>query len=230
MFKKTGTTIVGIKFATGVAIFADTRSTMGDVVDDKNCYKMHRLANAIFCAGAGTAADTERVTRYAEHRLSVFKRKFGRDPFVLTAVNFFTSHLHKYRGEIGAALIVAGVDQSGARLFDVHPAGSSTESHFTALGSGSLAAMAVLESAYAPGLGEEGAVALGIAAVEAGIFNDLFSGSNVDYVVIDARGTRVFRNARVVCASAAGDKVRYPRNSVAVQREEVFHVVDEVFE
>jgi hypothetical protein len=41
---------------------ADTRSTSGSTVADKNCEKIHYIAPNIYCCGAGTAADTENVT------------------------------------------------------------------------------------------------------------------------------------------------------------------------
>lgn len=41
---------------------ADTRSTNGDTVADKNCEKIHFIAPNIYCCGAGTAADTMSVT------------------------------------------------------------------------------------------------------------------------------------------------------------------------
>lgn len=59
---KTGTTISGVVFAGGVVLGADTRSTNGETVADKNCEKIHYIAPNIYCCGAGTAADTEAVT------------------------------------------------------------------------------------------------------------------------------------------------------------------------
>ncbi len=46
----------------GVVLGADTRSTSGSTVADKNCEKIHFIAPNIRCCGAGTAADTEAVT------------------------------------------------------------------------------------------------------------------------------------------------------------------------
>jgi 20S proteasome alpha/beta subunit len=46
----------------GVVLGADTRSTSGSTVADKNCEKIHYIAPNIYCCGAGTAADTENVT------------------------------------------------------------------------------------------------------------------------------------------------------------------------
>ena len=59
---KTGTTICGLVFSGGVVLGADTRSTNGETVADKNCAKIHYIAPNIYCCGAGTAADTEAVT------------------------------------------------------------------------------------------------------------------------------------------------------------------------
>jgi 20S proteasome subunit beta 2 len=62
------------------------------------------------------------------------------------------------------------------------------------MGSGSLAAMAVFESGWKPNLSRADALALVAAAISAGIFNDLGSGSNVDACVITAGGTEMLRN------------------------------------
>ena len=59
---KTGTTISGMIYSEGVILGADTRSTNGETVADKNCEKIHYIAPNIYCCGAGTAADTEAVT------------------------------------------------------------------------------------------------------------------------------------------------------------------------
>lgn len=228
--KKTGTTIVGLRFAGGVALFADTRATIGDVVEDKNCFKLHQLADTIHCAGAGTAADTEHLTASCARFLILFRRKYCREPFVHTAQRFLCNHLHRYRGEIGAALILAGVDCTGPHLLYIMPHGSSAPMWYTSMGSGSLAAMGVLDAGFCRDMDEHSAVALGMAAVEAGIMNDLYSGSNIDYVVIDGRGSRLFRNAKVVAKREASERMRYPQDSVMISKEEVFNFVEEVFE
>jgi 20S proteasome subunit beta 2 len=62
MATKTGTTISGIKYAEGIVLGADTRSTSGATVADKNCEKIHFISPNIYCCGAGTAADTEALT------------------------------------------------------------------------------------------------------------------------------------------------------------------------
>ncbi|KAI8101009.1 hypothetical protein M9434_005389 [Picochlorum sp. BPE23] len=48
-FTKTGTTIVGLIYKDGVVLGADTRSTAGTTVADKNCEKIHYIAPNIYC-------------------------------------------------------------------------------------------------------------------------------------------------------------------------------------
>jgi 20S proteasome subunit beta 2 len=64
------------------------------------------------------------------------------------------------------------------------------------MGSGSLAAMAVFESYWTPNMTREAAIDVVCEAIEAGIFNDLGSGSNVDICVIEPKGTEMMRNYR----------------------------------
>ncbi|KAI9832852.1 MAG: proteasome core particle subunit beta 2 [Phylliscum demangeonii] len=180
----TGTTIVGCIYDGGVVIAADTRATSGPIVADKNCEKLHYITPTIWCAGAGTAADTEFTTALISSRLELHALSTGRGPRVATCMTMLKQHLFRHQGQIGAYLVVAGVDATGVHLFTVHAHGSTDKLPYVTMGSGSLAAMAVFETGWRPGLGRDQAVALAAEAIMAGIFNDLGSGSNVDVCVI----------------------------------------------
>ena len=103
-------------------------------------------------------------------------------------------HLFRYQGHIGAYLVVAGVDPTGVSLFTVHAHGSTDKLPYVTMGSGSLAAMAVFETQWKQKMTREEAVKLTSDAIQAGIFNDLGSGSNVDVCVITAEKTTLMRN------------------------------------
>jgi len=75
---KTGTTIVGLIYKDGVVLAADTRATEGPIVADKNCEKIHRISDNIYCCGAGTAADTENITGLIESQLELQRLQTGR--------------------------------------------------------------------------------------------------------------------------------------------------------
>lgn len=103
-------------------------------------------------------------------------------------------HLFRYQGHVGAYLVVAGVDPTGAHLFTVHAHGSTDKLPYVTMGSGSLAAMSVFETQWKPHLSREEAVKLASDAIQAGIWNDLGSGSNVDVAVITKEKTTLMRN------------------------------------
>jgi 20S proteasome subunit beta 2 len=56
--------------------------------------------------------------------------------------------------------------------------------------------MAVLENGYQPDMDEESAMALVVAAIEAGIYHDLGSGSNVDVAIIKKGKVDYHRNLK----------------------------------
>ncbi|KAK3164111.1 hypothetical protein QOZ80_1AG0012840 [Eleusine coracana subsp. coracana] len=193
-FLKTGTTIVGLVFADGVVLGADTRATEGPIVADKNCEKIHYMAPYIYCCGAGTAADTEAVTDMVSSQLQLHRYATGRESRVVTALALLKSHLFRYQGHVSAALVLGGVDCTGPHLHTVYPHGSTDTLPFATMGSGSLAAMLVFESKYKEGLTREEGIQLVSEAICAGISNDLGSGSNVDVCVITKGKTEYLRN------------------------------------
>ena len=151
-FTKTGTTIAGIMFDGGVILGADTRATGGSTVLDKMCKKLHYLAPNIYCAGAGTAADTQHVNRQVSHELTLLRLNTGRESRVITAVTKVNDKLFQYQGHIGAYLIMAGYDFTGPWLYGISADGTYKHQPYTTLGSGSLAAMSVFETEYRDGL------------------------------------------------------------------------------
>jgi len=191
---KTGTTIVGLIYKDGVVLAADTRATEGSIVADKNCEKIHKIADNIWCCGAGTAADTENITGLIESQLEIQRLETGREPRVASALTRLKQRLFKYQGHVSAALVLGGVDATGSYLHTVYPHGSTDQLPYATMGSGSLAAMSIFESQYKDDMDEKAAVDLADQAIQAGIFNDLGSGSNVDICVINKSGVKNMRS------------------------------------
>ena len=127
---------------------ADTRATEGPIVADKNCQKIHYIAPNMYCCGAGTAADTEYVTKLIASKMELHRLNTGRECRVSTAMTLLKDLLFRYQGHVGAALVLGGVDLTGPTLYTIHPHGSTDKLPFVTMGSGSLAAMAVFESRW----------------------------------------------------------------------------------
>lgn len=103
-------------------------------------------------------------------------------------------HLFRHQGYVGAYLVVAGCDPTGPHLFTVHAHGSTDKLPYVTMGSGSLAAMSVFETGWKNKMTKDEGVALCAEAIQAGIFNDLGSGSNVDVCVITPEKATLLRN------------------------------------
>ncbi|MEQ2316783.1 Proteasome subunit beta type-7, partial [Ameca splendens] len=130
---KTGTTIAGVVFKDGVVLGADTRATSSEVVADKMCAKIHYISPNIYCCGAGTAADTQKTTDLLSSNLTIFSLNSGRNPRLIMAVNILQDMLYRYRGQIGANLILGGVDCTGNHLYTVDPYGSMEKVPYLAM-------------------------------------------------------------------------------------------------
>lgn len=139
---------------------ADTRATEGETVCDKNCEKIHYIADNIWCCGAGTSADTEATTQLISSQIELHRMATGKAPRVITAMTLLKRKLFQYQGHVSAALVLGGFDCTGPSLYTVYPHGSTDSLPYVTMGSGSLAAMAVFESDYKDGMGLEEAKAL----------------------------------------------------------------------
>ena len=259
-FRKTGTTIVGCLADNGqtVVIAADTRATDGTTVADARCEKVHRVADNVWCCGAGTSGDIDALVRQCRYtfllrgavsdsigtcskgeRVSAQPGNGEDVPEQLKAwlpkvrvaavVRMLRDVLYDSGGRIGANLVLGGYDahESQAVLVAVHPHGSVDSVPFTALGSGGLAAMSVLESRHRPNLSVEEAMQICKDAVGAGITNDMGSGSQIDLCVISPTGVRYERavvkeeSLPISHGERASDELLRLRNAAAESEEEV---------
>uniref|UniRef100_A0A7E4ZST5 proteasome endopeptidase complex n=1 Tax=Panagrellus redivivus TaxID=6233 RepID=A0A7E4ZST5_PANRE len=188
--RSTGTTIVGAIYKDGVVMGADSRATAGNIIADKQCEKVHKLTESIYACGAGTAADLDQVTKMLSANLRLMELNTGKKARVITAMRRAKNHLYKYQGYIGAYLLIGGVDATGPHIYDVHAHGTTMAKPFAADGSGSYAAISVLEQNFKFGMTEEEAKDLVQRALHAGMHGDNASGNSLNLVVITESGTR----------------------------------------
>ncbi|EPY35086.1 20S proteasome subunit beta 2 [Strigomonas culicis] len=224
---KTGTTIVGVVFKDGVVLGADTRATEGNIVADKRCRKIHYMAPNMMCCGAGTAADTEAVTNMISSELALHRLETGKQSRVSEALTLLKRHLYRYQGHVSAALVLGGVDIGGPYLATIAPHGSTDRLPYVTMGSGSIAAMAAMETGYKDNMTVEEAKALVASSIRKGIFNDPYSGTQVDVCVITKNKTELIigfdkPNERTY----PRQNIQLPPGTTKVLREEIRQLVD----
>jgi 20S proteasome subunit beta 2 len=180
----------------------------------------------MYCCGAGTAADTEFTTNLVSSQLELHRLNTGKEPRVVTAMTLLKQHLFKYQGHIGAALILGGIDVNGPQLFTIYPHGSTDKLPYVTMGSGSLAAMSVFENNWKSDMTQEEGIKLVAEAIEAGIFNDLGSGSNVDVCVIKKDNVEVLRNYRKPNERVVKElSYKFPKGTTKILKEDIYKFV-----
>ena len=218
-YLKTGTTIVGINLfkycnIDCVILAADTRSTSGKMVMDKNKMKIHCISPCIFSCAAGTSADCEQLTRRASHLLALDRLESDYCEKVSVVKSYLQSLLIKpVNGNTrmpSAVFLLGGVDRfDGASLYQIDSSSDSTDSiphsvNYAALGSGSLDAIAIIESELEYYKKNNITISINNAtnivrnAVRAGILNDMGSGSHVDICVIQLNNVEEWREEMII--------------------------------
>ena len=137
------TTLAAARCATGVALAADSRATEGTVIADSKCDKLHELAENVYAAGCGGAADADDVARLValELRTEHLRRTMssaaptknrGR---VAAAKSGIVARLRS--APLGCAFLIGGCgfDDEGPALYRVEGDGSAAESQFATMGS-----------------------------------------------------------------------------------------------
>lgn len=187
--KKTGTTVAGLIYKDGVIIGADSRATSGDEIADKVSEKILPMAPNIYFAGSGGAADLDKTAELMRSQLELLRMETHAQTRMVTAVTHLKRMLYRYQGAIVVGLVLGGVDVTGAHIYEVTPHGFTAKAPFAAEGSGTLAAISVLEAGWRENLPEAEAVTLLQRAILAGIYNDTASGSSCNICILRLDGT-----------------------------------------
>jgi len=230
----TGTTIVATTYKDGVVMGADSRATSGNIIADKHCMKVHKLTQSIYACGAGTAADLDQVSNMVSANLRLQELNTNRSARVITAMRVAKQHLFKYMGYVGAYLLIGGVDPTGPHLFDVSANGTTMNRPFGADGSGSYAAITVLERDFRKDMPLDQAKAMVARALQAGMAGDNASGNSYNLVVINKDGAH-FEGPHVpkFCETGAPAELEYkfvPNSTTVLKQAQPvsFNVVEQM--
>jgi proteasome alpha subunit len=169
---KRGTTAVGVRGKDYVVLLVDKRVTSRLVVA-QSIEKIFAIDVHVGCATSGLVADARALVDRA--RVEAQSNRVTYDEAV--PVEMLAKRICDYKQSytqfgggrpFGTALLVAGVDSTGARLFETDPSGAIIEYRASAVGSGRQPAMELLEKEYKESLTVEQAIQLGLKALHAG--------------------------------------------------------------
>ena len=167
---KRGTTTVGIKFKGGIALIVDKRIT-SRLIEPSSIEKIFKIDEHIGCATSGLVADARALVERARLEAQINRLTYEQ-PIQVKAlarkICDFKQTYTQYGGvrPFGTALLIGGVDDTGAHLFATDPSGAMMEYKATAEGEGRDAAIEYFEKNYEEGLSMKAAIELGIEAIK----------------------------------------------------------------
>jgi len=188
---KRGTTTVGIKFKGGIALIVDKRIT-SRLIEPSSIEKIFKIDEHIGCATSGLVADARALVERARIEAQINRLTYE-SPIQVKAlarkICDFKQTYTQYGGvrPFGTALLIGGVDDTGAHLFATDPSGAMMEYKATAEGEGRDAAMEYFEKNYEEGMSMKKAIDLGIEAIKR-VKKD--KGGEIEIGIIDKRGFR----------------------------------------
>lgn len=167
---KRGTTTVGVKFDEGVVLIVDKRIN-SDLIEPDSIEKIFKIDSHLGCATSGLVADARVLVDRARLDSQLNKLSYGEDIDVETLVKRtcdFKQTYTQYGGvrPFGTALLIAGVDNRGAHLYETDPSGALMAYKASAIGAGRSEVMGHFEEHFEDGLTEDGAIELGLKGLD----------------------------------------------------------------
>ncbi len=185
-----GTTTVGIECSDGIVFATDTRVMAGSYfIAHKHGKKIYQIDKHLAMTIAGGVADAQNVVdtlKYfsglyrLERRLPIPVKSAAR----LTANVLFSSRLFPYIADV----LVGGVDDIGASIFNIDLFGTLIQEKCVSTGSGSPVAYGILESEFKEGLPVSKGMLLATKAVRAAMSRNAGTGDSFDVSSITKDG------------------------------------------
>jgi len=166
---KRGTTTVGVKFKDGVVLIVDKRIS-SRLIEPDSIEKIFQIDECIGCATSGLVADARVLVDRARIDVQINKITYDEKIPIITLVKRICAFKHTYTQydwvrPFGTALLIAGIDETGAHLFATDPSGAFIEYKVGSEGEGRSGAMAYFEENYKEDMTLAEAIDMGIKAI-----------------------------------------------------------------
>lgn len=167
---KRGTTTVGLRFKDGVVLIIDKR-IVSKLIEPQSIEKIFQIDEHIGCATSGLVADARVLVDYARVLAQINKVTYSEKITVEALVKKicdYKQYFTHYAGgrPFGTALLMAGVDETGPRLYETDPSGALVGYKAGSIGSGRNAVMEMFEEKYQDNMTKDQAVVLGLQALQ----------------------------------------------------------------
>ncbi|WP_297497633.1 archaeal proteasome endopeptidase complex subunit beta [Thermococcus sp.] len=191
MEKKTGTTTVGVKAKDGVVLVADTQASLDHMVETLNIRKILPITDRIAITTAGSVGDIQALARTLEAEARYYQFTWSRPMTAKAMAHLLSNILNENKWFPYLVQIIIGGYVEEPTLANLDPLGGLIFDDYTATGSGSPFAIAVLEEGFKKNMSVEDAKELAVKAVRTAGKRDVYTGSKkVQVVVITREGMK----------------------------------------
>ena len=163
---KRGTTSIGIKSKDGV-IFVVDKKVKSKLVVTSSIEKIFKIDDHIATATSGLVADARRLVDIARNQAQINKLRYH-EPITVTGLAKYIGDLEQMYTQsggirpFGISLILGGITEGDARIYETDPSGAIVEYKATAIGFGRERALELFEEKYDDELGIDEAIDLAI--------------------------------------------------------------------
>ena len=192
---KRGTTAVGIKCTEGVVLIVDKRVATR-LLEPSSIEKIFKIDEHIGVASSGLVGDARALVDRARVESQINRVSYSEAIDVETLAKKLCDHMQTYTmfggaRPYGTALLIAGVSDGNARLFETDPSGTLLEYKATGIGTGRPAVMKVFEEEYKEEASCKDAILLGLKALHAAT-EGKFDVNTVEIGIVEGK-SRSFR-------------------------------------
>lgn len=190
-----GTTTVGITCKDGVVFASERKATMGNLVAHKVAEKIFKIDDHIVTTIAGSVGDAQGLMKVISAEVSLYQMR-NNDTMSVKAAASLTSNILR-SSPMMVQTLLGGLDDSGASIYSLDPAGGMIKDDFISTGSGSTFAYGVLEDRCYDDITVEEAIEVAIRAIKAASERDTYSGCGYLVAKVDKDGFEMLEEEKV---------------------------------
>jgi proteasome alpha subunit len=184
-----GTTAIGVVCKNGVVLVADKR-IIEKLVVAESVEKVHQVDKHIGATMSGLISDGRILIQRAQSKAQNHKIMYDEPIDTISLVKDISDQKQMFTQYAGArpygvALLIAGVDTTGSRLFMTEPSGIYFEYKATSMGEGSDVVNKYLDENYKDGMTTEQGTKLALSALKE-VLGTKFKKERIDIAVISA--------------------------------------------
>ena len=172
-----GTTTIGITAEDSVVLATEQRASMGTLVASKTAKKIYQVTDDAAMTISGGVGDGQNLAKTLKVEANLYEMRRGK-PITMTGLASMAGNIMRSYFFYVVPLL-GGVDDEGAHVFSLDPAGGVMEEEFASTGSGSTMAYGVLEDGYDDEITPDEAKTLAVRALESAMERDTASGDGM---------------------------------------------------